>query len=132
MHETNDMGSGIASYDLWVQINGGPVFLWRVGITNACVEFTGSDGDTYAFFSIAHDNAGNVELPPSSPDATTTITLPEPLLVSISRSPLPNGQGEQIILTFPVTPGKNYTAEFRNGLSLAEPRCRLFLTIPGR
>ena len=54
--------SGISSFDLYVSTNGSPFVLWTtVPASNPTATFTGVSNTTYAFHSIAHDNAGNVE-----------------------------------------------------------------------
>ena len=53
-------GSGIASYTIYVSVDGGP-FTAGLTTTATSAEFEGSPGYTYAFYSIATDNAGNVQ-----------------------------------------------------------------------
>jgi hypothetical protein len=71
-------GSGIAYYDIYVSDNGGPFQLWLGSMTDTTALFTGQDQHTYAFYSIAADNVGHVEIPPGIPDAVTTIQLNQP------------------------------------------------------
>lgn len=115
----NDVGAGIASYDIHVSTNGGTWGLWLANTTNTCATFTGQNGHTYSFYSIARDHVGHIEAPPSVRDALTTVDVPEPFSVAISRAPLPSGQGERITLTYPTTVGRNYTVEFRDSLGPA-------------
>ena len=68
-------GSGVANYDLFVSDNGGPFLLWLADTTATSAQFTGEDRHTYAFYSIARDNVGHVELPVPMADAETTINL---------------------------------------------------------
>jgi hypothetical protein len=68
--------SGVVGYDIYVSENGeAPT---RLGETtgNTQTLFTGSPGNTYSFYTVARDGAGNVEAPPSSPDAATIIDVP--------------------------------------------------------
>ena len=67
------VGSGIASYDIFVSDNGGPFTPLLVGTNEESVEFNGVLGHTYRFYSVATDNVGHVELPPSVPDSSTTV-----------------------------------------------------------
>ena len=67
-----DVGSGLASYDIYVNTNGGPWKSWLQGTTNTSALFAGGVRTNYAFCSVARDNAGNVELLRSQPDAQTT------------------------------------------------------------
>ncbi len=66
-------GSGLQSYDIWVSENDGPYQPWISGTTETSADFTGTPGTTYRFYSIARDNAGNVEAAPEAPDAVTTV-----------------------------------------------------------
>ena len=60
--------------------------LWRIATDPSVTTdtFEGVDGSTYAFWTRAWDRAGNIEPPPGSPDAITTIRL--------NRAPTANGQ----------------------------------------
>ena len=69
-------GSGIAAYDVYVSVDGGPDFLLLEGITDTSVTLTAEHGHTYAFYSVAIDNVGHREAAPSAPDAVTTLDLP--------------------------------------------------------
>ncbi|MEZ6190658.1 MAG: CARDB domain-containing protein [Phycisphaerales bacterium] len=66
-------GSGIESYDIFVSIDGGAFTLWLGQTTQTTATYTGQAGHTYAFYSVARDNVGNVEQAPATPDAETTI-----------------------------------------------------------
>jgi RHS repeat-associated protein len=68
-------GSGIASFDVYVSNNGAAFQLWQHETVTNSATFSGQPGHSYAFYSVATDNVGHRELPPSSPDATTTILL---------------------------------------------------------
>ncbi len=69
----DDGGSAIAAYDIRVSIDGGAFGLWRAGATGNSAIYTGDYGRTYAFQSIAIDNAGNRERPPAGADATIRV-----------------------------------------------------------
>ncbi len=66
-------GSGVAFYDLYISRNGGAFELLAGGLTETSYEFAPELGDTYAFFTRATDNVGNVEAAPTTPDTTTTV-----------------------------------------------------------
>ena len=66
-------GSGIAAYDVFVSVNGGPFTLWLWHHRCASATFAGKAGHTYAFYSVAIDNVGHVEEPPDMPDAITSV-----------------------------------------------------------
>lgn len=73
--EDNEKGSGIARFDIYVQDNGGPWTLWLSNTTQTLDIFYGQFLHTYGFYSIAMDNVGNREEPPSEPDATTHLDV---------------------------------------------------------
>src|SRR5262249_26998932 len=59
----------------------------QTGTTATSARFTGQDGHTYAFTSIATDNAGNVQQPPAGPQATTTVDHTPPTNASVNALP---------------------------------------------
>jgi len=65
-------GSGIGSYDIYVSTNGSPFTLWKTTLYDS-IEFDGEIGSTYAFYSVAKDNAGNYEDRPQIADTSTTV-----------------------------------------------------------
>jgi RHS repeat-associated protein len=66
-----DEGSGIVTYDIYDSANNGPWKLWRAGDTNTCETFNGTNGQVYAFYSVAHDGAGNIEAKTPTAEAMT-------------------------------------------------------------
>jgi hypothetical protein len=78
-------GSGIAGYDVYVSVDGGPYALLVGDTTDNSTTVVGQPGHTYAFYSVATDNVGHVEANPA--DAQTT-TLPGNAPTS-SVDPLP-------------------------------------------
>jgi hypothetical protein len=68
-------GSGVASFDIFVSVDGGPFTLWLDDTTELTARYDGSVGHTYAFFSVATDNVGHVEAAPATAD-TMTLTVP--------------------------------------------------------
>jgi hypothetical protein len=73
--EDNEGGRGVVAYDLYVSENGGPFLLWLMQTTANGALYRGTQGNTYAFYSIATDGAGNVESMPGVPDAQTVVSL---------------------------------------------------------
>ncbi len=67
-------GSGIASYSVYVSVDGGEYLQFVFGTKDIAATFAASPGHTYAFYTVATDQVGHVELPPASPD--TIITIP--------------------------------------------------------
>ena len=77
-------GSGIASYDVFVSDNGGKFTLWQSDTTATSATFTGVDGHTYGFYSIATDHVGLVQATPSIAQAMTTSTQSAPKATSFA------------------------------------------------
>jgi hypothetical protein len=67
-------GSGVSSYDIYASNNGGNYYQWLQGTTLSHAPFVGQPGNTYAFYSIAHDNVGNIQPAPTNADAVTFIS----------------------------------------------------------
>ena len=70
-------GSGVATYDIFVQDNGGDWTLWLDDTADTSAEFSGHGGHTYGFASVATDHVGHEEARASSPD---TVTLLQPFV----------------------------------------------------
>jgi hypothetical protein len=85
--------SGIATYDIYVSQNGGPFQQWISGTANTTAIYQGSLSNTYAFYSIGTDAAGNREAAPPTPDAVTTVTRTNrpPQIAAISNQTLLEG-----------------------------------------
>ncbi len=81
-------GSGLQSYDIWVSANNGAYQPFLSGTTETSATFEGQPNTTYKFYSIARDNAGNVESAPTTHDAITVTSdgtnNPVPTLSSIN------------------------------------------------
>ncbi len=66
-------GSGVQGYDIYVSDNGEAYQLWLANSEMTTGVYSGQAGHTYAFYSIARDNVGNLESAPAVPDAATTV-----------------------------------------------------------
>jgi subtilase family serine protease len=66
-------GSGLANYDIFVSENGGEYFRLLSGTTDTRAVFNGKYGRSYRFYSVARDNAGNIESVPATEDASIMI-----------------------------------------------------------
>jgi uncharacterized protein (TIGR03437 family) len=77
-------GSELQSFDIWVSENDGPYQPFLSGATDTSAQFTGQPGRAYRFYSIARDNAGNVEAAPAQADAVTTVQNPVPTFTSLT------------------------------------------------
>jgi hypothetical protein len=68
-------GKGLARVEVYVSDNGGPFARWLQSPTAGGAIFTGQEGHTYAFYSIALDAASNREDAPALADASTVADL---------------------------------------------------------
>jgi RHS repeat-associated protein len=71
-------GSGIATYDVYVSVDGGAFTPWLTATAQTTATNTGSFDHTYAFFSVATDNLGHREATPAAAEASTTLAPPMP------------------------------------------------------
>jgi RHS repeat-associated protein len=78
----NNGESGLAGYNIYVSDNGGPFQLWLGNTTLTSATYTGQPGHTYTFYSIAVDNAGNVQAPPSQPATSIFISTNQPPVIT--------------------------------------------------
>ncbi len=66
-------GSDLALFAIYIAVDDGPFVPFLGRTTETETTFTGTLGHTYAFYSRASDNVGNVEPIPLEPDAVTTL-----------------------------------------------------------
>lgn len=66
-------GSGVASYTILVAVDGGNYTVWLDETTATEAVYFGNPGSTYAFVSLAADNANNLEAFPEQADWTVTL-----------------------------------------------------------
>jgi hypothetical protein len=85
-----DQGSGIAYFDIFASIDGGAWFDWQEATTNTSATFPGAPGSTYAFYSLAYDNVGNVQSSPIIPGAQTSVSVAQG--PALSEPMVKNGQ----------------------------------------
>jgi len=69
----SDVGSGIASYDVQVQTDGGAWQNWQTDVTFTSAIYSATPGHVYCFRSRAEDQAGNVEAYPAGGDTCVTV-----------------------------------------------------------
>ncbi|MBI2875792.1 MAG: right-handed parallel beta-helix repeat-containing protein, partial [Candidatus Tectomicrobia bacterium] len=72
-------GSAVSFFDVFVSTDGDHLELWLLGTASTEALYTGQAGHSYAFYSVASDNAGNEEAAPETPDARITVLGEEPL-----------------------------------------------------
>jgi hypothetical protein len=70
-----DVGSGVANYTIYVSVNGGAFTPWLIDTTSTTAAYTGAVGNTYGFYSIAKDGAGNIETSKTAAEATTQVVI---------------------------------------------------------
>ena len=111
-------GSGIAAFDIYVATDGGDYLRWIDDTIATQATFAGEFGHTYAFYSVATDMVGHLELSPAIADTTTTVddsvpvavsdnylaTENEPLVIPASEGVLKNDEGGVIHAVLVNTP----------------------------
>jgi len=78
-----DTGSGVRDYTVYVSDNGGSFAVWQSHTTATSGTYSGQFGHTYAFYSVAQDQTGNIENVPGSPDASVTVVDNTPPSLSV-------------------------------------------------
>jgi hypothetical protein len=73
-----DDASGLQGFTIWVSDNGGPFSIWDNNTSATSDTYSGVVGHTYGFYSIAQDNAGNIEPAKTQAEATTTVRIGGP------------------------------------------------------
>jgi len=82
-----DSGSGIATYDVYMNQDSGALTLWLTGTTATSASFNGAVDVTYGFTCVARDHVGLVEAGPRSTLDTSTrvVSATPPSGVSASK-----------------------------------------------
>ncbi|MCX6922940.1 MAG: hypothetical protein NT154_06985, partial [Verrucomicrobia bacterium] len=114
--ETN--GSGVGSYDVYVSDNSGDWTLWQSASTTNTAAFTGVPGHTYAFYSVARDNVGNLESKLAQAEAQTTVASglnQPPVLNAMQDVTVTDGQEAVVPLSAYDADGTNQTLTFSFG-----------------
>jgi hypothetical protein len=87
-------------FDIFVSDNSGPFTIWQGHTRQTGALYNGSFGHTYAFYSVATDTAGNVEAPPATPDAVTTVDLTNTMpLIAFATNRVTINEGDALQLT---------------------------------
>jgi RHS repeat-associated protein len=76
--------SGIKNYDVFVSVNNAAFTQWLTDVTTTSAVYTGQIGNTYRFYSLATDNAGNEQLASNATIASTQLINPITLAVNPS------------------------------------------------
>ncbi|GAB4015099.1 hypothetical protein GCM10028808_39510 [Spirosoma migulaei] len=69
-------GSGLKDYILYVSKNNGPFTIYKDKLIITTEKLNGTPGISYAFYTRASDNAGNIEAEKNKGDQVTTVSLP--------------------------------------------------------
>ena len=91
-------GPAIVAYDIYVRTNEGPWNLWLDYTTNTCEAFSGQNGQSYSFYSVAHDGAGRIQANSGMAQASTTV-ITSPLSITFALA------GQQVVLFWPTNAG---------------------------
>ncbi|MCW5556084.1 MAG: hypothetical protein KIS67_28500 [Verrucomicrobiae bacterium] len=115
--QDNAGGSGIASYDVYFSEDGGAFQRWLAGTPTTSSVFQGTLGKTYAFYSVAVDNAGNREPAPAAPQAQTTVAFVNqpPILAAIPTQVIPEGETFSLTLSATDPDGDSLTYQLGAG-----------------
>lgn len=105
-------GSGLKGFDVLASENGGTFLPFIAGSDQTNGVFNGKWGRTYRFYSVASDNAGNIEAPPGVPDATIRV------LGSSFESDVaayPSGDNDGVVNDQDVAQVRRFTAKLDQG-----------------
>jgi CSLREA domain-containing protein len=98
-----DTGSGVGTYTIYSNLDGGAFTPWLTATPATTATFTGVPGHTYGFYSIATDQAGNVEAAKSQAEATTFIGVAagsfSPSTVTFPATAMGNTSSAAVTLT---------------------------------
>ncbi len=100
----NSAGSGLSSFTVYVADNGGPFLPWLQNTTLTAAVYSGQLGHTYAFYSVATDNAGNTQ--PTSATAQATTSIPATTITAVATDhPAGSIYGQALTFTATVSLG---------------------------
>ena len=69
----SDTGAGVAYHDVYVSVDGAAFSLWQTHTSASSAQFTGVEGSSYRFYSVATDYVGHHELKTAQAEATTQV-----------------------------------------------------------
>ncbi|MBI5386506.1 MAG: DUF11 domain-containing protein, partial [Verrucomicrobia bacterium] len=92
-------GSGLASFDVFVSVNGGAFTPWLQRTTLRGSVYQGTLGNTYAFYTLATDTDGNREEAPGEPDAQTAVNLVNVAPALTAAGPIAVNEGTTVLIT---------------------------------
>ena len=112
---------GVANYSIYVSDNGGQYTPWQDQTTDTSDPFTGVNGHTYRFYSVATDTAGNVQPKPTAPQASTSVRVEiPPAFTSANHTTFTVGTAGSFTVAASGTPAPAYneTGTLPSGISL--------------
>lgn len=92
-----DAGAGINTFTIFVSDNGGAFSPWVSNTTNISATFSGQQGHSYAFYSVATDLVGNEEDAKTVPDTTTQVIR---CLLEVDTSGAPPDVATDLVYVF--------------------------------
>lgn len=78
-------GSAIQGFNVYVNVDGKGFQPWLTNVSYTDALYDGPVGASYAFYSVARDNAGNSEAAPVVQDTTITVVAPRDVLIEIGE-----------------------------------------------
>ncbi|WP_406698318.1 MBG domain-containing protein [Singulisphaera sp. Ch08] len=90
--EDDPGGSGVARYDLFVSVDGGPFTSWLIGTTQTSAVYAGEFGRRYAFQAMAIDHVGHRQAAPEAAQATTLVAAATTTTVQATSASIVYGQ----------------------------------------
>jgi hypothetical protein len=75
---SDNNGSGLSHFDVYVSDNGGAFTPWLLDTTETSAVYAGTQGHTYGFYSVATDNFGYQQPAPAAAQASTTVAKASP------------------------------------------------------
>jgi hypothetical protein len=80
----SDNGAGLAGCKIFVSVNDSAYYLWKTANSTAPINFSGKNGKTYKFYSLATDSIGLAEPQKLQAEAVTTVLVTDKADVTIS------------------------------------------------
>ena len=106
-----DQGAGIRDYTIFVSEDGDSYAEWRTNTPDTLGTFSGENGKTYAFYSVARDHTGNLEEAPEAPDTATTVVTNQPPVAQCKDVTIPTGPSTCVAATASVDNGSSDSDE---------------------
>jgi hypothetical protein len=91
------------TFGIYVSTNNSTFTLWKTLTSATNAFYRGIPGQTYYFYSVAHDSAGLQESVPPSGDAQTSVPVNAPVLAPIANAT--NNPGQNLIFTNSIMSG---------------------------